>query len=41
MIEPQSRIARPAVSLVIPECVHRLRGMKVADRVTPALRQSI
>src|SRR5258708_19116737 len=37
VIEPQSGVARPAVSLVVPERVHRLRRMKRADRVTPAL----
>src|SRR6266404_4418267 len=38
MIEPQSGVARPAVSLVIPKRVHRLRRMKIADRIEPALR---
>src|ERR1700686_1240247 len=38
MIEPQSGVARPAVSLVIPERVHRLGRMEIADRIKPALR---
>src|SRR5260370_15452154 len=38
MIEPQSGVARPAVTLVVPEGEHRLCWMNVADRVTPALR---
>src|SRR5206468_12320650 len=38
MIEPQTRVARPAVSLVIPECVDRLVRVALADRIIPALR---
>ena len=38
MIEPQACIARPPVSLVIPESKHRFGRMKGAQRVTPALR---
>src|SRR6185437_4506802 len=38
MVEPEARIARPAVALVIPEGEHWLRGMQSADRVRPALR---
>src|SRR4051812_24813259 len=38
MIEPQACIARPPVSLVIPESKHRFGRMKGAQRVAPALR---
>src|SRR3954454_15116384 len=37
MVEPQARITRPAVSLVIPEGVDALFRVQFADRVTPAL----
>src|SRR5579864_1931865 len=37
MVEPQARIARPAVSFVVPEGVHRLLRVDVANRVRPAL----
>ncbi len=38
MIEAKSGIARPAVTLVVPEREHRFGGIKGADRVAPALR---
>src|SRR5664279_5356920 len=41
MIEPQAGVARPAVSLVIPERVHRFRRMQRADRVAPALAHKL
>jgi hypothetical protein len=39
VIETQAAIAFPKVPLVIPERVHRLLGMKRANRVVPALRE--
>src|SRR5258708_39075961 len=36
VIEPQSGVARPAASFVIPERVHRLHRMKREDRIAPA-----
>ena len=38
VIETQAAIAFPTVPLVIPERVHRLLGMKRANRIAPALR---
>src|SRR5689334_11289734 len=37
MVEPQARIARPAVALVVPEGEHLIIRMQRADRVAPAL----
>src|SRR5262245_31131287 len=37
MIEPQARIARPAISLVVPEGVDPLIPVQLADRIAPAL----
>jgi putative transposase len=37
MIQPQSLIVGPALSHVVPECVHRLCRMQFAQRVRPAL----
>src|ERR1700756_388900 len=38
MVKPQPRVARPTVSLVIPEGVYRRLRMQRADRIRPALR---
>ena len=37
MIEAKPCVARPAVSQIIPEGVHRLVGMELADGIDPAL----
>ena len=37
MVDAEARIALPAVSHVIPECVHRRIGMQRADRIDPTL----
>ena len=39
MVEPQTGVPAPAIALVVPKRVHRLPGMKRADRVGPALVQ--
>ena len=37
MVDAKAGIALPAVSLVIPERIHRRIGMHGADRIDPAL----
>ena len=39
MIETQPSIMRPTIPHVVPERIHRLIRMKVADGVDPALRK--
>jgi len=37
MIEPQSRIARPTLPLIVPERKHRLRGVHRPNGIDPSL----
>ena len=39
LIEPQARVALPALSHVVPERIHRRVRMQRADGIDPALRE--